>query len=46
MLYGAAINNKEFFLEGYNRYLEQLRTLDKRKVFSKNLRHNNETFTT
>ena len=43
MLYGAAINNKEFFLEGYNRYLEQLRTLDKRKVFSKNLRHNNET---
>ena len=43
MLYGAAINNKEFFLKGYNRYLEQLKTLDKRKVFSKNLRHNNET---
>lgn len=43
MLYGAAINNKDFFTKGYSRYLKELKTLDKRKVFSKNLRHNNET---
>jgi hypothetical protein len=43
MLWGAAINDKVYFMEGYNRYFEELKTLDKRQVFSKNLRHNNET---
>tara|TARA_A100001015_G_C14937014_1_gene690901 strand:- start:113 stop:1201 length:1089 start_codon:yes stop_codon:yes gene_type:complete len=43
MLYGAAINDKDLFTKGYSRYLKELKTLDKRKVFSKNLRHNNET---
>ena len=29
MLWGAAINDKIYFMEGYNRYFEELKTLDK-----------------
>lgn len=42
IMWGAAINDKKLFVEGYEIYMNLMKTLDKKKFFEKKLRGNNE----